>query len=139
MKLYTTLQGHWTGTQADARKLAKQHSICRVFEVPVDKKGLLDFLNAWQVGRHEPTSDEESIPVVGEVEEEVIVGETREEYMRKWRQEQADLGAEFDVRVAIEDALFAAPFTDLSNYAAIVIGRLGEVITEGKVDGASTR
>jgi len=139
MKLYTTLQGHWTGTQADARKLAKQHSICNVFEVPVDKKGLLDFLNAWQVGRHEATPDEESIPVVGEVEEEVIVGETREEYMRKWRQEQADLGAEFDVRVAIEDALFAAPFTDLSNYAAIVIGRLGEVITEGKVDGASTR
>ena len=139
MKLYTTLQGHWTGTQADARKLAKQHSICNVFEVPVDKKGLLDFLNAWQVGRHEATPDEESIPVVGEVEEEVIVGETREEYMRKWRQEQADLGAEFNVRIAIEDALFEAPFTDLSNYAAIVIGRLGEVITEGKVDGASTR
>ena len=140
MKLYTTLQGHWTGTQADARKLAKQHSTsCDVFEVPVDKKGLLDFLNAWQVGRHEATPDEESIPVVGEVEEEVIVGETREEYMRKWRQEQADLGAEFNVRIAIEDALFEAPFTDLSNYAAIVIGRLGEVITEGKVDGASTR
>ena len=145
MKLYTTLQGHWTGTQADARKLAKQHSICDVFEVPVDKKGLLGFLNAWQVGRHEATSDEEpatsdkgSAPVV-EVEETKIVGETREQYMRKWRQEQADLGAEFNVRIAIEDALFEAPFTDLSNYAAIVIGRLGEVITEGKVDGASTR
>ena len=138
MKLYTTEKGHWAGTQADARKLAKQLTeIVDVFEVPVDKKGLLDFLNTNRVTvGSESTTEVVTAPAV---EETKIVGETREQYMRKWRQEQADLGAEFNVRIAIEDALFEAPFTDLSNYAAIVIGRLGEVITEGKVDGASTR
>jgi hypothetical protein len=141
MKLYTTLQGHWTGTQADARKLAKQHSICDVFEVPVDKKGLLGFLNAWQVGRHEATSDEEpatsdkeSAPVV-EVEETKIVGETREQYMRKWRQEQADLGAEFNVRIAIEDALWESPLHDLAGYTSVVISRLAECIHVEKTEG----
>ena len=138
MKLYTTEKGHWAGTQADARKLAKQLTeIVDVFEVPVDKKGLLDFLNTNRVTVGSDSTTE--VVTAPAVEETKIVGETREQYMRKWRQEQADLGAEFNVRIAIEDALFEAPFTDLSNYAAIVIGRLGEVITEGKVDGASTR
>ena len=46
MRLYTTGRGHWAGTQADARKLKKRHGTsCDMHEVPVDKKGLLDFLN----------------------------------------------------------------------------------------------
>ena len=135
MKLYVTPTGHWTGTQADAKKLAKQHNTtCDVFEVPVDKKGLLDFLNEHQVSTLSdgPTGAEEvTPPVVVGVEEEVkIVGETREEYMRKWRQEQADWSAEFEVRTAIEDALWEAPLSDLAGYTSVVISRLGEVINE---------
>ena len=46
MKLYTTGQGHWAGTQADARKLKKEHGVpCDIHEVPVAKQELLDFLN----------------------------------------------------------------------------------------------
>ncbi len=46
MKLYTTGQGHWAGTQADARKLKKEHGMpCDIHEVPVAKQKLLDFLN----------------------------------------------------------------------------------------------
>ena len=135
MKLYVTPTGYWTGTQADAKKLAKQHNTtCDVFEVPVDKKGLLDFLNEHQVSTlsEGPTGAEEvTPPVVVGVEEEVkIVGETREEYMRKWRQEQADWSAEFEVRTAIEDALWEAPLSDLAGYTSVVISRLGEVINE---------
>jgi len=140
MKLYVTLMGHWTGTQADAKKLAKQHNTtCDVFEVPVDKKGLLDFLNEHQVNTlsEGPTGAEEATaPVVVGVEEEAkIVGETREQYMRKWRQEQADLGAEFDVRVAIEDALWESPLSDLAGYTSVVISRLGECIHVEKTEG----
>jgi hypothetical protein len=46
MKLYTTGLGHWGGTQADARKLKKQHGTpCELYEVPVSKEDLLAFLN----------------------------------------------------------------------------------------------
>ena len=135
MKLYVTPMGHWTGTQADAKKLAKQHNTtCDVFEVPVDKKGLLDFLNEHQVSTlsDDPAGPEEvTAPVVVGVEEEVkVVGDPREQYMRKWRQEQADWGAEFEVRTAIEDALWEAPLSDLAGYTSVVISRLGEVINE---------
>lgn len=133
MKLYTTGKGHWAGTQADARKLKKEHGVsCDMHEVPVAKQELLDFLNEHQVSIADVTPDEELTPVAVEtVEEETkIVGETREQYMRKWRQEQADWKAESDVKIAIEDALWEAPFNDLSQYAAVVISRLGEVINE---------
>ena len=133
MKLYVTPKGHWTGTQADAKKLAKQHSTtCEVFEVPVDKKGLLDFLNEHQVKTvsDHPGGEEVSTPAVVEEEEVKIVGETREQYMQKWRQEQADWKIESDVRIAIEDALWEAPFNDLAGYVSVVISRLGEVINE---------
>ena len=46
MRLYTTGRGHWAGTQADARKLKKEHGVpCDMQEVPVAKGELLDFLN----------------------------------------------------------------------------------------------
>ena len=133
MKLYTTGKGHWAGTQADARKLKKEHGVpCDMHEVPVAKQGLLDFLNEHQVSIADVTPDEEPTPVAVEtVEEETkIVGETREQYMRKWRQEQADWSAEFEVRTAIEDALWEAPLNDLAGYVSVVISRLGEVINE---------
>ena len=51
MILYTTKQGHWAGTQADARKLKKQHGTpCEPYEVPVSKQELLAFLNEHRVG-----------------------------------------------------------------------------------------
>jgi hypothetical protein len=128
--------GHWTGTQADAKKLAKQHNTtCDVFEVPVDKKGLLDFLNEHQVNTlsdHPAAPEEVTAPAVEEVK---IVGQTREQYMRNWRQEQADLGAEFDVRIAIEDALWESPLHELAGYTSVVISRLGECIHVEKTEG----
>ncbi len=48
MKLYTNNQGHWSGTQADARKRFKNDM--RLVEVPVDKPNLLSFLNDNAVG-----------------------------------------------------------------------------------------
>ena len=49
MKLYT-YNGEWFGTQADARKAGAPTD---PIEVPVDKAGLLEFLNAHRVG-HAP-------------------------------------------------------------------------------------
>ena len=48
MKLYKNSNGVWAGTQADARKMCgKDYS---TVDVPVDKAGLLQFLNVNQVG-----------------------------------------------------------------------------------------
>jgi hypothetical protein len=52
MKLYRDENGHWSGTQADAKKeLSNWYS----FEVPTDKSGLLNFLNGNRVGNLEST------------------------------------------------------------------------------------
>ena len=94
MKLYTTKKGHWAGTQADAKKLAKQESTtCDVYEVPVDKQGLLGFLNENKVtlgdeAMEETTELPKQVPLSSH-EEVKIVGQTREAYMRNWKQEQA--------------------------------------------------
>jgi len=41
MKLYTTGQGHWAGTQADARKVKKDQGLfCVLYDVPVSKQEL---------------------------------------------------------------------------------------------------
>jgi|MDSW01.2.fsa_nt_gb hypothetical protein len=50
MKLYTTGQGHWAGTQADARKVKREQGLpCELYEVPVSKQELLAFLNTNEV------------------------------------------------------------------------------------------
>ena len=48
MKLYTNNKGDWVGTQADARKQVRHEM--RTIEVPVDKTGLMSFLNDNKVG-----------------------------------------------------------------------------------------
>ena len=48
MKLYKNSNGVWAGTQADARKMCGKDY--RQVDVPVDKTGLLQFLNINQVG-----------------------------------------------------------------------------------------
>ena len=127
MKLYTTKKGHWAGTQADAKKLAKQESTtCDVYEVPVDKQGLLGFLNDRHVmidpGR---VLDEVAEPIPLTSHEEVrIVGQTREEYMRNWKQEQADWNSQYKCNEAIETVLWDAPNQFLGNYIAIIIDRM---------------
>ena len=126
MKLYTTEKGHWAGTQADARKLAKQLTeIVDVFEVPVDKKGLLDFLNTNRVTvGSESTTEVVTAPAV---EETKIVGETREEYMRRWKQEQADWSSEYKCNEAIETVLWDAPHQYLGSYISIIIDRMANL------------
>tara|TARA_R110002020_G_scaffold129298_3_gene289594 strand:- start:302 stop:643 length:342 start_codon:yes stop_codon:yes gene_type:complete len=47
MKLYTNGKGQWVGTQVDARK--QLGKIKRTVEVPVDKSGLMAFLNTHRV------------------------------------------------------------------------------------------
>lgn len=47
MKLYVSTSGQWFGTQAEARKGGASIDPT---EVPVDKAGLLEFLNAHKVG-----------------------------------------------------------------------------------------
>jgi|TARA_R110000824_G_scaffold61694_1_gene163840 hypothetical protein len=137
MKLYVTPTGEWTGTQTDAKKLAKQHNTtCDVFEVPVDKKGLLDFLNEHQVSINsglESRITEVTTPVVAGREEEVkIVGQTREAYMRNWRQEQADWNSEYKCNEAIETVLWDAPNQFLGNYIAIIIDRMTNLKEENE-------
>jgi len=54
MKLYTTGQGHWAGTQADARKVKKDQGLfCVLYDVPVSKQELLTFLNTNRVTTEE--------------------------------------------------------------------------------------
>jgi len=51
MKLYQSPDGVWTGTQADAKAHAKANATTwKETEVPVDKAGLLVFLNRHHVG-----------------------------------------------------------------------------------------
>lgn len=51
MRLYRTPAGKWAGTQEDARGLAKaEGATWALVEVPVDKPGLLAFLNDHHVG-----------------------------------------------------------------------------------------
>jgi hypothetical protein len=51
MKLYQSPDGVWTGTQADAKAHARDNATTwKEVEVPVDKAGLLAFLNRHHVG-----------------------------------------------------------------------------------------
>jgi hypothetical protein len=51
MKLYQSPDGVWTGTQADAKAHARESATTwKETEVPVDKAGLLAFLNRHRVG-----------------------------------------------------------------------------------------
>ncbi len=51
MRLYRTPSGKWAGTQDDAKALAKaEGTTWALVEVPVDKPGLLAFLNDHRVG-----------------------------------------------------------------------------------------
>lgn len=51
MRLYRTPTGQWAGTQEDAKALAKAEGITwTLVDVPVDKPGLLAFLNLHRVG-----------------------------------------------------------------------------------------
>ena len=130
MKLYTTGRGHWAGTQADAKKLGKQESTtCDVYEVPVDKQGLLGFLNDRHVrlqdeAMEETTDPPKQVPLPSQHTEAKIVGQTHEKYMRNWKQEQADWNSEYKCNEAIETVLWDAPNQFLGNYIAIIIDRM---------------
>lgn len=50
MKLYRNSDGVWAGTQADARKMCGKDY--RAVDVPVDKAGLLQFLNVNKVSSY---------------------------------------------------------------------------------------
>ena len=51
MKLYQSPDGTWTGTQADAKAHARDNATTwKEVEVPVDKAGLMAFLNRHKVG-----------------------------------------------------------------------------------------
>lgn len=55
MKLYVNTDGEWFGTQADAKADLRDFGYeFKATEVPVDKAGLLDFLNLHRVGKHTP-------------------------------------------------------------------------------------
>lgn len=55
MRLYQSPDGVWTGTQADAKAHAKDaDTTWQETEVPVDKAGLLAFLNQHRVGSPAP-------------------------------------------------------------------------------------
>ena len=55
MKLYKNSDGVWAGTQLDARKMCgKGYS---TVDVPVDKPGLLKFLNLNKVGSSYTSND----------------------------------------------------------------------------------
>lgn len=61
MKLYKNSDGVWAGTQLDARKVCgKDYS---TVDVPVDKPGLLKFLNLNKVGSSYTSNDKEFEPV----------------------------------------------------------------------------
>ena len=61
MKLYLNPQtGQGAGTQADAKKLGRTIPI----DVPVDKAGLLEFLNSNEVGKRAPESPVERVEEV---------------------------------------------------------------------------
>lgn len=69
MRLYRTATGNWTGTIADATKAAKADSAgsWKQIEVPTDKAGLIDFLNAMEAGSAPAApSVQPELPVVAE-------------------------------------------------------------------------
>lgn len=135
MKLYTTGYGHWAGTQADARKISKQEKVeCEQYELPTAKPELLEFLNKHKVSLSEhnaivpgnQSEREEQVSLAEQHEDIKVVGETRHEYMRRWKQEHADWTAEYDCKEAIENVLWEAPLDHLAQFSSILISRINE-------------
>ena len=141
MKLYTTGVGHWAGTQADAKKLKKEHGVpCDMHEVPVAKAELLAFLNTYKVALTEQPEEvvEETPPSSTVVEPSQVavaigakvVGQTKEEYMQHWKQQQADWDAEYKCKEAIEEVLWTAPLDHVGSFMQIVLSRVDESLNE---------
>jgi len=59
MKLYKNSDGVWAGTQLDARKMCGKDYTS--VDVPVDKPGLLKFLNLNKVGSSYTDNDKQNI------------------------------------------------------------------------------
>ena len=77
MRLYLSPDGVWTGTQADAKAHAKANATTwEEVEVPVDKAGLMSFLNKHRVGAAvPPVLSAPSLPddVVKELEQSTTI------------------------------------------------------------------
>tara|TARA_R110002096_G_scaffold185813_2_gene364660 strand:+ start:176 stop:598 length:423 start_codon:yes stop_codon:yes gene_type:complete len=132
MRLYTTGYGHWAGTQSDARKISKQEKVeCELSDVPVAKPELLSFLNKHKVSLTEHKQEvKEELPKqvsVAEQHEDIkVVGETRHEYLRRWKQEHADWNDEYKCKEAIENVLWDAPLDHLAQFSSILISRINQ-------------
>lgn len=138
MILYKTPAGVWTGTQADARAAAKVESgdpkNWVEIDVPVNKAGLMEFLNEHRVGavRVDVFSPPPEAPIVAEEDDPWGLAEVEPELAKPKpaseraldRTTFAPLAKTADEVVTI---IHEADHGDLSNYFEAVIYRAKEL------------
>lgn len=147
MILYKTPAGHWTGTQADARAAAREESgdpkNWVEIDVPVNKAGLMEFLNEHRVGAtlispiaapalpdSEPSPSEDDDPwgIAEELPAPAHDPHTAKPSYRPDRNTFAPLTKTVDEVVSV---IHEAEHADLSNYFDAVIWRAKELQPKG--------
>jgi selenophosphate synthetase-related protein len=112
MKLYVDANGHWTGTQADAKRDAAGEE-WDAREVPTDKTGLIAWLNSYQpVSAFTPSPEE--MEDVREVVADAIV------------EVAVDARAKAEHNMNVEDEIANASFSDAIRLAEHVNHRVLE-------------
>ena len=140
MILYKTPAGVWTGTQADARASAKTESgdpkNWVEIDVPVNKAGLMEFLNEHRVGavRVDVSSPPPEAPAVTEEDDPWGLAEVEPELAKPTPAATAranlDRTTFAPLTKTVDDvvgAIHEADHADLSNYFEAVIYRAKEL------------
>ena len=114
MKLYTDWHGNWVGTQAEAKKLERNHQV----DVPTDKPNLLTFLNENDVGAVKDWAKQVQY-IDKKIEEN-----TQEQQRSNSRWTAKDLNG-FDIR----DIAQEASLKDLTFAMAVYLNRIDEELS----------
>lgn len=116
MRLYQSPDGVWTGTQADAKAHAKAaNTTWKETEVPVDKAGLMAFLNAHKVGATGPVVFSAPSPAPCEFVEVEQPTAAVQPDKPQWVQ-----------TLNIEEALWELPLHEAIRLGGIVVERIRE-------------
>lgn len=145
MKLYLSPDGVWTGTQADAKAHARAaNTTWKECEVPVDKAGLMAFLNHHRVGAAAPVASSapppqpEAVQVGGIVKHETPAVVTRLDaptapvapWLAAWQKAMRANGDRNDLILALEETILTAPLATATRLAGIAMSRIEDFVRE---------
>ena len=109
MNVYTTGNGKWVGTQADARKLSKETGLSwEHVDIPTtSKQEMLEFLNGFRVLTLEGSDDEDPIKSGGELGDYIHDKEVKPSYTHQ--------------SVALDDVWAELPLARKLHFAALAM------------------